>query len=106
MSTQLAPPAGPQPADAVAPALAASAVSGYAEYLLQENLGTPYRASVAGAVFLDTEFTSLERPILLSIGLCAADGRECYVELDPRGAAGCAAARPSESQMPLSFSSC
>jgi hypothetical protein len=33
-------------------------------------------------VFLDTEFTSLLHPELLSIGLVTLDGRELYVELD------------------------
>jgi len=33
-------------------------------------------------VFLDTEFTSLQDPHLLSLGLVAHDGREHYVELD------------------------
>ena len=33
-------------------------------------------------VFLDTEFTSLLYPELLSIGLVTLDGRELYVELD------------------------
>lgn len=33
-------------------------------------------------VFLDTEFTSLEKPELLSLGLVTLDGREHYVELD------------------------
>ena len=33
-------------------------------------------------VFLDTEFTDLPRPELLSADLVAVDGRECYVELD------------------------
>lgn len=33
-------------------------------------------------VFLDTEFTTLESPELLSIGLVSLDGREHYVELD------------------------
>lgn len=33
-------------------------------------------------VFLDTEFTNLLHPELLSIGLVTLDGREMYVELD------------------------
>lgn len=33
-------------------------------------------------VFLDTEFTDLLQPELLSLGLVASDGREHYVELD------------------------
>jgi hypothetical protein len=33
-------------------------------------------------VFLDTEFTNLETPSLLSLALVADDGREHYVELD------------------------
>lgn len=33
-------------------------------------------------VFLDTEFTDLLRPQLLSLGLVALDGREFYAELD------------------------
>ena len=32
-------------------------------------------------VFIDAELTSLKAPDLLSIGLVADDGRECYVEL-------------------------
>jgi hypothetical protein len=32
--------------------------------------------------FLDTEFTDLQHPKLLSIGLITLDGREHYVELD------------------------
>ena len=32
-------------------------------------------------VWLDCEFTSLDEPELLSVGLVAEDGRECYVEL-------------------------
>lgn len=33
-------------------------------------------------VFLDTEFTSLESPQLLSIGMVSEVGLECYIELD------------------------
>lgn len=33
-------------------------------------------------VFLDTEFTDLLRPQLLSLGLVSMDGRELYAELD------------------------
>ena len=33
-------------------------------------------------VFLDTEFTDLLRPELLSMGLVSLDGREHYVELN------------------------
>lgn len=33
-------------------------------------------------VFLDTEFTDLLQPQLLSLGLAALDGRELYAELD------------------------
>ena len=33
-------------------------------------------------VMLDTEFTSLEHPMLLSIGMVTLDGREHYAELD------------------------
>src|SRR5258708_6921127 len=32
-------------------------------------------------VYIDTEFTHLLRPTLISMGLVAQDGRECYVEL-------------------------
>ena len=32
-------------------------------------------------LFVDTEFSSLNAPELLSIGLVADDGRECYVEI-------------------------
>lgn len=35
-------------------------------------------------VFLDTEFSSLSAPALLSIGLVADDGRECYAEIADR----------------------
>jgi hypothetical protein len=33
-------------------------------------------------VFLDTEFTTLQSPNLLSLGMVTSDGREHYVELD------------------------
>ncbi len=36
-------------------------------------------------VFIDTEFTDLLNPELLSIGLVTLDGREHYVELDITG---------------------
>ncbi|MCK9687326.1 hypothetical protein [Scleromatobacter humisilvae] len=39
-------------------------------------------------VFLDTEFTSLERPQLLSIGMVSDVGLECYIELDLESATG------------------
>jgi len=39
-------------------------------------------------VFLDTEFTSLESPQLLSIGLVSDVGLECYVELDLESTTG------------------
>ena len=49
-------------------------------------------------IFIDTEFTGFEEPKLLSIGLVAEDGPECYVELvDERleiDAAVCAMAPP------------
>lgn len=32
-------------------------------------------------IFIDCEFTSIESPELLSIGLVADDGRELYIEL-------------------------
>lgn len=35
-------------------------------------------------IFLDTEFTSLLHPELLSLGLVTLDGRELYAELDLR----------------------
>lgn len=34
-------------------------------------------------LFLDTEFSSFEDPRLLSVGLIAQTGEECYVELAP-----------------------
>ncbi len=39
-------------------------------------------------VFLDTEFTDLVKPELLSIGLVSEDGQEFYVELDLTDEAG------------------
>jgi hypothetical protein len=39
-------------------------------------------------VFLDTEFTSLERPQLLSIAMVSEVGLECYIELDLESATG------------------
>lgn len=42
-------------------------------------------------VFLDTEFTDLRSPLLLSLGLVTLDGREHYVELDLASDAGLAA---------------
>ncbi len=42
---------------------------------------SPAPGSMNMKVFIDAEFTSLNAPDLLSIGLVADDGRECYVEL-------------------------
>ena len=42
-------------------------------------------------IFLDTEFTDLLHPALLSLGLVTLDGREHYAELDLSTAAGQAA---------------
>ncbi len=42
----------------------------------------------AAIVFLDTEFTDLLHPELLSIGLVTLDGQELYVELDLESDAG------------------
>ena len=33
-------------------------------------------------VYIDTEFTDLLRPVLISLGLVSADGQQCYVELN------------------------
>jgi hypothetical protein len=41
-------------------------------------------------VFLDAEFTDLTEPVLLSIGMVTADGREYYVELDRKNPANAA----------------
>jgi hypothetical protein len=46
------------------------------------------REPAASLVFLDTEFTDLLQPELLSLGLVALDGREHYVELDLEGEVG------------------
>lgn len=46
-------------------------------------------------VFLDTEFTDLLQPQLLSIGLVALDGREFYAELDLMSDTGKARAKAS-----------
>lgn len=39
-------------------------------------------SSFSMIVFLDTEFASLDKPELRSLGLVTLDGREHYVELD------------------------
>lgn len=54
-----------------------------------------------GMVFLDTEFTDLIHPELLSLGLVAQDGREFYVELDLTTEEG-ASRRKSASNLVLS----
>jgi len=46
-------------------------------------------------VFLDTEFTNLQSPELLSIGLVSLDGREHYVELDLQSEIGKARVKAS-----------
>ena len=46
-------------------------------------------------VFLDTEFTDLLNPELLSLGLVTLDGREHYAELDLTTEAGKARAKAS-----------
>jgi hypothetical protein len=43
---------------------------------------------MAMRIFLDTEFTSLERPQLLSIGMVSDVDLECYIELDLETATG------------------
>lgn len=47
-------------------------------------------------VFLDTEFTDLHHPALLSIGLVTLDGREFYAELDLTTDAGKARKNPRQ----------
>src|SRR5438309_1447346 len=42
----------------------------------------PFHITPAIPVFLDTEFTSLLDPHLLSVGLVTLDGREHYAELN------------------------
>jgi hypothetical protein len=39
--------------------------------------------SAANLIFVDTEFTDLVHPELLSLGMVTADGHEHYAELDP-----------------------
>lgn len=46
-------------------------------------------------VFIDAEFTDLQRPDLLSLGLVAIDGRELYVELDLASEVGLASKKRS-----------
>lgn len=41
-------------------------------------------------IFVDTEFTSLDEPYLISVGLAAEDGRELYFELASVSPAVCA----------------
>lgn len=43
------------------------------------------RQGVPVRVWLDCEFTNIEEPELLSVGLISEDGRECYVELFDEG---------------------
>lgn len=46
---------------------------------MRTSQGVPVR------VWLDCEFTNIEVPELLSVGLISEDGRECYVELFDEG---------------------
>jgi len=51
-------------------------------------------------VFIDSEFSSLESPMLLSFGAVSADGQTFYAELEPQGA-GEVSAFVEQSVLPL-----
>lgn len=62
---------------------------------LRQRTSHSKHASSSMIVFLDTEFTSLDKPELLSLGLVTLDGREHYVELDLESDTGRARRRAS-----------